>query len=573
MDMCEIQKHGGPDDDGIFADAAHNLVLGHRRLSLLDLTTAGHQPMSYLDGKYQITYNGELYNYQELKADLQQAGYRFQNNTDTEVILAAFAKWGCQAFGKFNGMFAFAIWDRDEQLLYLVRDPSGIKPLYYSASKGKLNFASEVRAFDDLRDQQDDEYWKVYLLAYGHLPEPLTTRKHVKPLTKGSFLKYNPANGDIKIQSYAHYSYIEQISDKQEAMKLLRASLQSAVSRHLISDAPIGVFLSGGIDSSIIALLAQQSTSSLNTLSIFFNEQQYSEKKYQDIIKKSLNCNHHDHLLKESDFHQFLPSILDAMDQPSSDGINTWFISKYAREAGLKAVLSGIGGDELFGGYPSFKRMKLVRMLEKLPNALLKSGRHSTRKALRRAAFLSLGGAKGKYLFLRGYYIPAEIARILGTSESEVWNLLEQQPAVDDIHYLSAGNQASWVEMNFYMQNQLLKDADTMSMAHGLEIRVPFLDNEFLNLVLKIKSDIKYPGEFPKQLLIDSFKDILPEPVWNRPKMGFSFPFKEWMLKDEYVKDTIHSGNAQAIKIYDQFKAGEAHWSQVMMLMLIGRKK
>lgn len=567
--MCFLQKHGGPDDEGFFASPENNLVLGHRRLSLIDLSSAGHQPMQYLDGRYQIIYNGELYNYLELKAELKQMGYQFNNNTDTEVILAAFAKWGSASFAKFNGMFAFAIWSKDQHEIYLVRDSSGIKPLYYSNTPGSLSFASEVKAFDVFEvNASKNDNWKVYLMAYGHLPEPITTKTHVHPLPKGCFLKYSLQSGQSRVESFAHYSYVEQINRRDEAIDLVRTSLKAAVDRHLIADAPLGVFLSGGIDSSIVALLANKSTTALNTLSIYFDEKKYSEKKYQDVLKKSLNCNHHDHLLKESDFHQYFPDILKAMDQPSSDGVNTWFISKYAREAGLKAVLSGIGGDELFGGYPSFKRMGKVKSLEKLPDFLLKSGDRTKSKILRRAAFLTLGGARGKYLFLRGFYIPSEIACLLDMDESEVWDLLSDQPVVNDIHYLSSGNQASYVELNLYMQNQLLKDADSMSMAHGLEIRVPFLDRDFLKMVLMIKSNIKYAGSLPKQLLIDAFKPVLPEAIWNRPKMGFAFPFKQWMGNNEYVKDSLQNKGEHGRVIYSQFKEGQVHWSQVMMLLL-----
>ena len=254
-----------------------------------------------------------------------------------------------------------------------------------------------------------------------------------------------------------------------------------------------------------------------------------------------MSCASNQYLLKEGDFHENLPRILQAIDQPGCDGINTWFISKYAKENGLKAVLSGIGGDELYGGYPSFQRMQKVKFLEKLPRQLLRSGKYTSLKRLRRLGYLGLEGAAGKYLFLRGQFIPFEIAAHLNISEEQVWQALKEQPVCEDINQLSAFDQASWIELNLFMQNQLLRDVDVMSMSHGIEIRVPFLDRDFVDLSMQIDDSLKSKGDHPKQLLIDSFKEVLPEQVWKRPKMGFGFPFKKWLANDELVKDTCRS--------------------------------
>jgi asparagine synthase (glutamine-hydrolysing) len=213
-----------------------------------------------------------------------------------------------------------------------------------------------------------------------------------------------------------------------------------------------------------------------------------------------------------------------------------------------------------------------VRLLEKLPAAVLRSSGLAEVKKLRRLAYLSIPGPKGKYLFLRGHFIPSEIAKHLNVSESEVWKILEEQPALENIDHLSSGNQASWIEMNLYMQNQLLRDSDVMSMAHGVEIRVPFLDKEFVTLSLQIQSAVKYQGKFKKQLLIDSFKEMLPEPVYDRPKMGFSFPFKEWLAKNDFVKEKINTSDNSARSHYKKFLAGEIHWSQLMTMLLLQNK-
>jgi len=566
--MSKTLRRGGPDDEGIYVNEEEKLVFGHRRLSLIDLSPLGHQPMSYQSSRFYITYNGELYNYKQLKEQLAALGHTFHTRSDTEVVLASFAQWGIKAFERFNGMFAFALWDNLNKKVYLVRDGSGIKPLYYSITNKRLVFASEVRAFKSIGVKEKDTNAEIYLMAYGHIPEPTTTLKGVSMLPKGSVLTFDANSGDWKINSYTHYSYLEKISDKETAKNLIRETFQLAIERHLISDAAIGVFLSGGLDSSIIASLAnKQNKKGLNTLSIYFDEHEYSEKKYQDILINELSCNHSQFLLKEDDFRKYLPTIIEDMDLPSCDGINTWFISKFAKESGLKAVLSGIGGDEIFGGYPSFDRMKLLYFLNLSPKVLLRAGRFSTNKKARRLGYLTIDGSKGKYLFLRGQFIPNEIAKYLGANESEVWNILDSQPELPDINYLSTPNQASWLEMNLYMQNQLLRDADVMSMNHGIEIRVPFLDKEFLELSLQISSHLKYHGQHPKQLLIDTFKDIIPRQIWDRPKMGFSFPFKEWMMKNTFVKEQLN-GNSRSSSHYYKFTEGKLHWSQLMTLLV-----
>lgn len=568
--MCEQQKHGGPDDEGLYCDADFPVVFGHRRLSLIDLSPGGHQPMKYSDDQLVITYNGELYNYLPLKKDLKTMGFVFRSDSDTEVILAAYAAWGVQAFKRFAGMFAFALFDRHKGTVFLVRDQTGIKPLYYSDFNGALYFASEVRALGGLHDLSiENEAWPVYFMAYGHLPEPITTLKHVKPLPKGCYLQYNVVTHTSELHGYAHLSYIEKWNNKEEVLLGLQQCLQQAVERHLLSDAPIGAFLSGGIDSSLLALLAGEVVKDqLTTLSIYFKEHQYSEKQYQDLIAAKLNGNHQAFCLTEPEFTTCLPGILDAMDLPSNDGINTWFISKYAKESGLKAVLSGLGGDELFGGYPSFNRFKKTHYLQRLPAATLRAGRYSTSKKLKRLAYLSLPGIKGKYLFLRGQFIPSEISKCLGIGEEQVWSLLEEQPRMPDINHLTFKNQSSWMEMNLYMQNQLLRDSDVMSMAHGIEIRVPFLDLDFVKFALQIQSNVKYEGG-GKKILIEAFENILPNAIYNRSKMGFSFPFKEWMSKNEWVKEQLQTATGEVGKTYNAFLRGERHWSQVVSLVLI----
>ncbi len=567
--MCDLQQHGGPDDFGIYTVPGTRLVLGHRRLALIDLSPLGHQPMIYLD-RYVITFNGEIYNFPELKKELQQSGMHFNTGSDTEVILAAFAKWNTQSFARLKGMFAFALYDMERNDVYLVRDPSGIKPLYYSRGAASLAFASEVRAFAGTGGAKENKYWPIYQMAYGHIPEPVTTLENVKPLHKGCFYKINLTSGESTCQSFTHYSYSNTIPDWQSATEAISRSMHTAVGRHLLSDAPIGVFLSGGIDSGIVTTVASRfQQEHLKTLSLYFKETEYSEKQYQDLILQKVQCNSYQHLLSEQEFNDSFPGILKAMDMPSCDGINTWFISKYAKDHDLKAVLSGIGGDELFGGYPSFQRMNIALQLQQAPDFALRLTEKSSTKKINRASYLTLEGIKGLYLFLRGQYIPLQIAQQLGATEKEIWSVLEDLPVLPFVTSLRPHNKASWMELNMYMQNQLLRDADVMSMSHGIEIRVPFLDEEVIKTGLAIRSSVKYKGPQQKQILIDSFKDQLPEAVWNREKMGFTFPFTQWMINSNFVKDTMMQGSAMMRRSYEKFIKGRLHWSHLLSLLIL----
>jgi len=571
--MCDLQVHGGPDHGAVYSSADDRLSLGNRRLSLLDLTAGGNQPMQYAE-RYTITYNGELYNYKPLKDKLEAEGMRFSNHTDTEVILAAFSKWHTNCFSMLNGMFAFALWDNQERSLYLVRDSAGIKPLYYSNHTGGIVFASEIKAFAPVPYLQEAaKNTAVFQLAYGFIPEPVTTLEHVLSLPKGCWLKYDSRRQTYSLQAFRFFSYSEDITDAPTAIQRVRASITDAVERQMVADAPVGVFLSGGIDSAIVAGLANSTKKKdLHTLSINFKEEKYSEKKYQDLLAARLNSRHHSILLQEEDFHQQFPAFLKAIDMPTCDGINTWFISKFAAAEGLKAVLSGIGADELFGGYPSFKRMNKAMWLQHCPNALLKLGGNMLNKKYSRVSYLRIDGIRGLYLFLRGHFTPSEIAAQLGAYEKDIWNILCGLPAAGLPDLLGPGNIASRMEFNLYMQDQLLRDADVMSMANSLEIRVPFLDNEVVQTAFSISEDVKF-DTVQKDLIIQAFSNELPEEIWNRKKMGFSFPFAEWLSNSEYVKQLSQSSNKHTRKACKDFYSGKLHWSRIMSLIVLRERR
>jgi asparagine synthase (glutamine-hydrolysing) len=568
--MCDVLKRGGPDDEGIFTAEDSGLVFGHRRLSIIDLTSNGHQPMADINKNAWITFNGEIYNYPELKSELLQLGAQFTSNSDTEVIIQAYLYWGVASFARLRGMFAFALYDTKKALTYLVRDTMGIKPLYYHVQGGQLSFASEVIALHEAGIATTvNKNWVIRFLAFGHVPEPETTFVGVYNLPKGHLLCWDHANSSYAITPYNDTAVSRYITDITSAKEAIHDGLRLAIKRQLIADAPIGVFLSGGVDSSLVTLLASQhKQQQLKTVSIFFNEKAYDERAYQQEIFAKIQGEKFTHLVQQQDFNESLPAILRAMDMPTTDGVNTWFISKYARQDGVKAVLSGLGADELFGGYPSFNRIDYIKYLKSIPSALLKLTNYLGADQYKRVNYLSNDHTYADYLFLRGLFAPAEIADILNCNETEVYKVL-----FSDVEIPNPGitnkEKAAWFETNLYMQNQLLRDTDVMSMSHGLEVRIPFLDEDFQQTVNSIAPDIRFDKDQPKKILVDAFKDILPSSVWNRPKMGFSFPLQQWMAQHEEIGAESLYKSKKARNVIKAFKNNRVHWSKAFALYQI----
>jgi asparagine synthase (glutamine-hydrolysing) len=561
--MRDVMWRGGPDSEGIYLDPEVHLALGHRRLSIIDMTSCGNQPMISENGQMVLVFNGEIYNYREIQQDLERDGFRFFSHSDTEVILKAYEKWGTACFSKFKGMFALSIYDKRKNQLVLARDHAGIKPLYFYADAKCLYFASEVRAFAATEKVWDEHpYWRIYFLTYGFLPSHVTTIRGVKALDKGSFMVINTRALETRHEYFYKDRFSENITDAEEAKELVRNAIRTSVKYHLIADAPLGVFLSGGIDSSLITLLAAEDKDNLKTLSIVFEDEKFSEKYYQEIVAAKACTNHSSFLLTKDDFTKAVPDILHAMDQPSADGINSYFISKFAKEAGLKAVLSGLGADELFGGYPSFGRHQTVKKLKLLPAFIRDKAHHLPGSKYHKISFLGKG-LLGDYLFNRGYFSPRETSRLLDVNESEVESVLFHNGMIKDISELSAGNQTSYLESSLYMENQLLKDTDYMSMWHSVEVRVPFLDIDVIKAVHSISSNIKFSRQ-GKVLLTDSFMDILPAEIWNRKKKGFQLPFDNWM--QESLDDFIQTKQEQQVR--EQFTSGRLSWSRYWTFLL-----
>jgi asparagine synthase (glutamine-hydrolysing) len=565
--MRDAMHRGGPDDEGIYCHAQLPLAFGHRRLSLIDLSSAGHQPMH--DEHLTIIFNGEIYNYKELRSTLQHYGHQFKTNSDTEVILKAFLQWGTDAFEYFNGMFALAIWDEKNKQIILARDHAGIKPLYYYLDHECLFFASEIRAFKFAEKQfYENQYWRSSFLTFGHLPEPITTLKDVVPLEKGTILIIDIPTLATTTKQFFKWEFTGKLRSEEEALQLMRETLEQAVERHLVADAPIGLFLSGGIDSSLLTLIASHTQKeNLHTLSIIFNEKEFSEDYYQQLIIDQTNAKHQAFVVTEQIFNENLEDAIEAMDQPTIDGINTYFISKYAKEHGLKAVLSGLGADELFGGYPSFKQQRTLDMIKKVPGKMLRGLEYLPDHRMRKLSYAGTQNSASEYLLYRGIFTPGAAASLLDDTKAGIENHLT---SISDYYHLNGeqgGNRVSWLETNFYMQNQLLKDSDFMSMWHGVEIRVPFLDKEVMMMAGAIHADLKFNRSRPKYLLVKAFEKELPVQIWKRKKQGFTFPFDRWLKENEYSKP--HSQEEQ--KLYKNFSNRKLSWGRYWCALLMNR--
>ena len=586
--------HRGPDDRGLFTSNPGRCALAHTRLSILDLSPAGHQPMSTPDGRYWIVFNGEIYNYRELRQELERTGETFASQTDTEVILRLYARDGAGCIDRLRGMFVFSIWDNQRQQLVLARDPFGMKPIYYHAAKNTLAFASEVRALlaSGVVPRRLSLDGLVSYLQFGSVQDPLTIVDGVHSLLPGHYLLVDRNEDALQVEEVACGNHllagapVPQIADRREAVAALRKILEESLRLHLVSDVPLGAFLSGGIDSSaLVALMSRVAGEKPKTFSVVFTETGFSEASHARLVAKTFGTEHREILLSEESLIGLLPSALEAMDQPTMDGVNTYVISKAVKEAGITVALSGLGGDELFAGYPSFRRAGQLRRIAILPQQLRRAasvlGRALSNGWVRHRKFWDLVESDcspyAVYAISRELFAPAEIRALL------------RQTSLGSAPYSCNGmtdiiNSVSTHELKGYMANTLLRDTDQMSMAHALEVRVPFLDPRVAQYVLGLPGEWKVDGRRPKPLLLDALGDLLPEEVWRRPKMGFTLPFERWMrsgLEAELEGVLLGKGdltrlgmNSDYVKVvWDSFKrnARQEPWSRTWALYVLNR--
>ncbi|WP_255196042.1 asparagine synthase (glutamine-hydrolyzing) [Halorarius litoreus] len=602
--LCSLTDRG-PDDWGLYLDDRGKVTsdgelpagdvrvaLGNRRLSILDLSAAGNQPMQGGDGRFWIVYNGEVYNYRELREDLRAQGYEFTSDSDTEVILRAYEAYGPECVERFRGMFAFVVYDTETETVFAARDRFGIKPFYYDAGDRRLAFASELTSLLDAgvtTPELDTESVDGFL-TLGYVPSPRTILTDVQSLPPGSTLTYDANSGESTIERY----WTPEFGGGGPASEArVRELLQESVDLRLRSDVPVGAFLSGGLDSStVVALMrraAEPNRGDLHTFSIGFDRAEYTETDFAETVAERFETDHTSRTVSAADVRSELDDIVAAMDQPTIDGVNTYFVSKVAAEAGLKVVLSGLGSDELLFGYPSFEtvpqRYRAASLLYRLPGGV----RRGVASLVEQVGDLAPSLPAGKvadaigsdapfgaaYLSVRGIFSSASRESLLEPPPTD-WAAAIQRD-VEETLTLDERSAVSRTELFWYMHSQLLRDTDAMSMSHSLEVRVPFLDSEFTEYVMGASAPSKAPGE--KQLLKDAVDDVVPEVVLDREKTGFTFPFADWLRDD--LDDVVDEALAPArldqtplepaavARLRRAYDRGDAHWSQLWAIVVL----
>jgi asparagine synthase (glutamine-hydrolysing) len=540
----------GPDGAGLWLSPDRRIGLAHRRLAIIDLSDNGAQPMTSSDGSLHITFNGEIYNYRQLKSELEAKGYAFRSSSDTEVMLHLYADRGPDMVHALRGMYAFALWDERKKGLLLARDAFGIKPLYYADDGASLRFASQVKALlhGGAISPHPEPAGYVGFLTWGCVPEPFTLHREIRALPSGSHLWIDQggAKGPTRFFSVRdEFLRAEELAESipaHEAVQRVLEALKDSVAHHLVADVPVAAFLSAGLDSATtVALASDVSKRNLRTLTLGFQE--YSgtpndETALAALVSARFGATHETRWVQRSDFDDDLERILDAMDQPSTDGVNTYLVSKAAAGAGMKVALSGLGGDELFAGYPSFADVPRIRNLAKASAFSPAAGRW-LRKLLspilgglsspKYAGLLEYGGTYGgAYLLRRSLFMPWEIEEILEPDvAAQGWRDLQTLPHLaQDIQGLrSSRSIVSTLELDWYMRNQLLRDSDWAGMAHSLEIRVPYVDVTFFRAVLPVLVSGLPIG---KTDVASALHPPLPDEVLKRGKTGFLVPVQQW---------------------------------------------
>jgi asparagine synthase (glutamine-hydrolysing) len=599
----------GPDEEGILF--APPVAAGMRRLSIVDLA-GGSQPLWSDAGTLAIVYNGEVYNFLELRAELESAGHRFRTRSDTEVVLRAYEAWGERSVERLHGMFAFAIVEMPEgragraARVFLARDRMGVKPLYYALVAGKLVFASEVRALlasGLVPARISAEAIPGYLL-FGSVCEPETLVEGVSSLPPGHRMTFAAENrvsaAPVPKRYWDAPVETRESAPAPETARSTRALLEKAIEGHLIADVPVGVFLSSGLDSTAIAALASRARAGIHTFTVAFAgaDQDFSEAEIARRTAARLKTDHRELTLSGDEVLSRLDEAIQGFDQPSMDGINTYFVSWAARQSGLKVALSGLGSDELFGGYGTFastpKIARAVRFARMLPpplralvaNALSRSnGFGSTPDSSRKAtaAVLDPAALPHPYFFTRLLFTPENAADGLHSAYSAWKNSPSYRWFADSAaraRSMDDFTAVSWLELRSYMLNTLLRDTDAMSMRHSLEVRVPFLDAPLVDYVLSLPEKAKHPTARPKSLLVEALRDVFPEEILAQQKRTFTFPWENWLrgtlgervaagiaVWSPALEQQLPRGFAE--KVWSDYLAGRTTWSRPWSLYVL----
>ena len=567
----------GPDGYGTWVAPAGQAGLAHRRLAIIDLSDDGAQPMFSADGQQAIVFNGEIYNYRDLRSALERRGHVFRSSSDTEVLLRLYAEKGETMVEDLRGMYAFAIWDEARQGLFLARDPYGIKPLYVADDGTTVRVASQVKALlaGGGIDTRPDPAGHTGFFLWGHVPEPYTLYRGIRALPAGTSL-WAGADGARRTHTFASVPEVLAAAQSApmpsgDATGLLREVLLDSVRHHLIADVEVGVFLSSGLDSTTLAALAVELNGRIRTLTLGFAEYRgkaNDEVPLAETVAAGLGTEHQTIWIERADFQDAFDHLLGAMDQPTIDGVNSYFVGRAASQAGFKVALSGVGGDELFGGYPSFRKIpRLVSLLGSVPaGATLGRGfRVVSAPVLRRftspkyAGLLEYGtDYGGAYLLRRGFFMPWELPLVLDPDlVREGWAELQTRArlagtteGIETPRFKVTALESTW-----YMRNQLLRDTDWASMAHSLEVRTPLVDWSLLRTLAPL---IAAHPELDKAAMARTPRYTLPDAVLNRPKTGFTIPVRDWLLAGR--TDTIPERGLRgwARHIYRHFSVGTA---------------
>lgn len=576
---ARAMRHRGPDDHGVFVAAAPVPVsLVNTRLAIIDLSPGGHQPMSTPDGRYWIVYNGEMYTYRELRRELEGLGHAFRTDSDTEVILHAYVEWGAGCLERLRGMFAFAIWDIVEARLFAARDRLGIKPLYYTTQQAdgqpRFAFASELKALiasGVVTPRLSYPALHHYLSFYA-VPSPCSILEGIEMLPPAHFLTYQ--DGQLRIQQYWSIPVAEPLSlNEEETISQLRSLLEESIHLRMIADVPVGAFLSGGIDSSaVVALMTRASGERLKTFSIGFGAEgeRIDERSAARTLAEHYGTDHTEVIVTGQQVRDGLGEIIRAMDQPSGDGINTYLVSQ-ATARHVKVALSGLGGDELFAGYPQFSMFQQADRARRVWNALPGFARGAARGVanvlgpLRRALNWLDGDLLARYERVRilfneeakqALYTPHMLAA-LAAPDSSIQYLARY------VHPAERGStaQLTRLELSNYMAHTLLRDTDAMSMAHSLEVRVPLIDHKLVEFAVRIPAHMKLRNGRGKWIFTQALRDVLPAEILTRPKRGFEMPVAAWMRADlrDVLDDVFSRESLERRGLFDYRAASEEY--------------
>lgn len=550
--MSEALAHRGPDGHGTWAAPDRRIALAHRRLSIIDLSERGAQPMVSDDGHLVISFNGEIYNHRALRAELEREGRRFRSDSDTEVLLQLYAAHGEGMLGRLRGMFAFALVDVRARRMLVARDPYGIKPLYLADDGGTAHIASEVKALRAVGVAGGTSPAAlVGFLSFGSVPEPLTWHDQVRALPAGhyAFIDERGVGAPRRFASVAR-TWADASPEPLVGAELderVAEALRDSVEHHLVADVPVGAFLSAGIDSTALVGLMRDAQGTVQTVTLTteqFRGGELDEAPWAERVAARYGASHRTLVITDEAFRAAAPRILSAMDQPSIDGFNTWLVSRAAVDAGLKVAVSGLGGDELFGGYDTFDRVPRWHAAMRWPARVPELGRFvrlamtATKAAARLgtspklAGLAELGGTfGGAYFLARGLFMPWEIALLVGDELAR-----EGLRGLDPIRHAeaalhpdpgSAFSRVATLEASLYMRNQLLRDSDWASMAHGLEVRVPLVDHVLLAKIAPYAASLR--GRAGKRALARAPRRPLPSELFERKKTGFGLPLAEWL--------------------------------------------